>query len=64
MAFLVAIDKNACSNCKICLDTCEKGVFAVNSKGEIYVSNPSNCVGCWKCFNSCLCNAILIRPKG
>lgn len=61
MTFKVMIDKKACSNCGICVNNCEKGVFAINANGDVYVKSPSNCIGCRICANSCLCNAISVK---
>ena len=55
----VHIDKELCKSCKICIDKCPKGVFAltnhVNKKGYNYVeaAHPAACIQCGICQSMC-----------
>jgi DNA-directed RNA polymerase subunit D len=46
-----------CDACRQCLDTCPRGVFAVD-KNKIVVENPYDCSMCELCLEACDINAI------
>ena len=65
----ISIDSLKCSNCGRCAEVCTRNVLSVKklSTGdlkEVFVENPTNCIGCLRCMSSCKQQAIeVIRYK-
>ena len=55
------INKNICSNCKICIDICPYEVFGFNNHDIVDVIRPENCIECGECLRNCEQNAIILR---
>ncbi|MCW1301227.1 MAG: 4Fe-4S binding protein [Candidatus Nanoarchaeia archaeon] len=53
------IDYKKCDNCKVCVEVCPMGVYAVE-KGKVVVKNPEKCVGCRSCEVQCHASAIKV----
>ena len=52
------IDEQVCTNCGICVDFCQNGVYAVHDIRTVVVA-PYNCVvGCSNCESLCTPKAI------
>ncbi|MEM3058894.1 MAG: glutamate synthase-related protein [Methanomassiliicoccales archaeon] len=63
--YWVTIEKERCRSwqqpwkCGACIDACERGVFARDEKGRVFIANELACVGCRICMekgcpNSCI----------
>ena len=60
-SFSINIDYSKCVNCGICVDLCEKGVYALDSKGMLYVKDERLCIGCRDCIEGCPYGALSVR---
>jgi 2-oxoglutarate ferredoxin oxidoreductase subunit delta len=55
----IAVDKESCKGCELCMAVCPKHVFimdaAMNSRGQHYACPvaQSECVGCLQCADIC-----------
>lgn len=56
----VKINKEKCTNCKKCLETCPVNCFGIEN-GEVVVKNPEKCILCRACEIQCPHNAIEIE---
>lgn len=54
------IDKSTCTNCGVCHDRCDNGVYEIEPHGDsVKVAKPFNCVVlCESCSRSCPTGAI------
>jgi len=59
--FKIDIDHAKCTNCGICIDTCDQGVYDFNSEEVLYVKDESMCVGCRDCVKACPLHALSVR---
>ena len=46
-------DIDKCSNCRICLMVCPKGVFGITDKNKIRVQRRRECFSCKACVSQC-----------
>jgi len=56
----IFIDKEKCTNCKLCYDRCPEGLYGLNEKGEVYVKYEHECWLCGSCQMDCPQNAIKV----
>ncbi|MGL4370264.1 MAG: nitroreductase family protein, partial [Spirochaetota bacterium] len=49
---MIKIDKNLCTGCRICLETCPSFVLAMADK-KACVSRPASCLNCNQCVSVC-----------
>ena len=59
MKFIVAVDKEYCKGCELCIEACEHGVLTLssqfNSRGQHFATgtNCTACTGCLRCADVC-----------
>ena len=53
----IQIDRDRCTDCGHCLRTCKKEVFLCRD-GKVFVENEDGCIGCRKCMEVCVYNAL------
>jgi ferredoxin len=53
------IDKNTCTGCEQCVDTCP--VEAISMKDDVAVVDPNECVDCGDCVDVCPVEAITLE---
>ena len=63
MSFKVELDKEKCSGCEECLDTCTVDVFEMRNGKSVPV-NKKDCVGCLSCVEICEREAIKVEETG
>lgn len=57
--YSLAIDRERCKGCELCVDFCPRTVLALspklNSRGQHYATatNPAGCIGCAQCADMC-----------
>lgn len=49
----VELNKNLCKRCKICIQTCPRGVFDENEQEEVTAVRIVDCTGCQLCVRHC-----------
>jgi len=49
----VAINKDLCKKCAICVHFCPKEVFTIDQDGYPLISRLDKCTGCRLCFLRC-----------
>lgn len=58
----VRVDPVLCTACMRCMRACSRGdvlgVEKVSGKPYVVAKNADNCVGCCRCVDACLTNAI------
>ena len=59
--FRIDLDHAKCTNCGICIDACEQGVYDFNSEEVLHIKDESLCVGCRDCVSSCPLGALSVR---
>ncbi|MCX5805451.1 MAG: ferredoxin family protein [Proteobacteria bacterium] len=52
------IEKQLCSSCGECIDTCPYEVFSLNDNGDPMVRTPEDCIECTSCIDQCPKKAI------
>ncbi len=58
---IIQQDINKCTNCRICLMVCPKGVFDVVENKNIRIKNPTECFACNACVTQCPEDALKLR---
>jgi uncharacterized protein (DUF362 family)/ferredoxin len=54
------VDKSVCKGCGVCLNACPVDALSISSgRGDV---NVSKCVRCYCCVETCLSNAIVLKP--
>ncbi len=56
-------DINKCTNCRICLMVCPKGVFGIVNKKNIRIVNQPECFACNACVTQCSEKALQLENK-
>ena len=54
----IKIDKEKCTGCGTCVDTCPIGLYGLNDNKAVITGDISECVGCRACESSCPAGAI------
>ena len=57
----IAIQRQWCKGCGICVAFCPKDVLDLDSEGKVYLKNPENCIYCKLCELRCPDLAIEVR---
>jgi NAD-dependent dihydropyrimidine dehydrogenase PreA subunit len=60
MPFSVALDKEKCSGCEECFETCTANVFEIKG-GKSTPVHEEECVGCKTCVEICKEKAITVE---
>ena len=60
MAFGVIVDREKCTGCEECIETCTVQVFEVQ-EGKSVPVNAKECLGCQSCFEVCKEKAITVK---
>ena len=67
--YRIAINKEHCKGCELCVSVCPKKVIALapgmNSRGQHYAATvrPRDCIGCLQCAEICPDTAIEIDEE-
>ncbi|MCK5743636.1 MAG: 4Fe-4S binding protein [Caldisericia bacterium] len=62
--FKVELFRRFCKSCMLCLRVCPKDVFSTNERGQVVVSDDSNCIGCNRCVEICPDFALEVTKNG
>ena len=57
-----SIDKNLCTGCEICVDSCPMDVLRMGDEGIAVVKYFSDCITCYSCELDCPEVAIYVGP--
>ncbi len=60
-SFNINIDYSKCVNCEICVDVCERDIYALDGKGRLYVKEERLCTGCRDCIDGRPYGALSVR---
>ena len=60
---LIQQDINKCTNCRICLMVCPKGVFDIAENKDIRIKNRLECFACNACVTQCPENALILKNE-
>ena len=63
MPYRVTVDREKCTGCEECLDTCTVQVFEIRN-GKSFPANEKECVGCESCIGICKETAIKVNALG
>ena len=63
MGYKVELDKDKCSGCEACLETCTAAVFEMHNGKSVPV-NAKDCLGCLSCVEICEREAIKVEETG
>ena len=61
--FKIHIDHAKCTNCGICIDTCDQDVYDFDIEEVLYLKDESSCVGCRDCVKACLLHALSVHES-
>lgn len=56
---MIKVNKNKCSGCGNCVESCPFGVFEIENR-KVVVKHPEKCKKCRACISACPNNAIKI----
>ena len=56
----VTLDKNTCTVCQTCVNTCPMGVFEFDGE-RVAVANEDQCIQCRACEAACPSGAIVVE---
>jgi Na+-translocating ferredoxin:NAD+ oxidoreductase subunit B len=59
-SFLAVVDRNQCTACELCVDTCPMKAISVE---ETASSDPEKCIGCGLCISACQEKAISLTSR-
>ncbi|MBI2853945.1 MAG: 4Fe-4S binding protein [Chloroflexi bacterium] len=54
----IVIDKEKCTGCGICVNSCGQNNLVLDEMGKAEVSDASNCIFCRECLSCCPSDAI------
>ncbi|WP_353893511.1 choline TMA-lyase-activating enzyme [Proteinivorax hydrogeniformans] len=49
-----------CTNCGACVSACPVGIHSINNEGKHEINRNIDCIGCRKCMDSCIEDAISV----
>ena len=58
---IIQQDTNICTNCRICLMVCPKGVYDIVGNKNIRIKNPEECFACNACVTQCPEKALQLK---
>jgi ubiquinone/menaquinone biosynthesis C-methylase UbiE/NAD-dependent dihydropyrimidine dehydrogenase PreA subunit len=58
---IIRQDINRCTNCRICLMVCPKGVFDMEKNKDIRIKHQSECFACNACVTQCTEDALQLK---